>query len=202
VTEPTKIGVKLKAENCDIAYPPIFQVDARWRRGGGARRGAPAASKADEQQMQPMRRFRWFSAGPSFAPDEPLLPPSRPNVSPSPPLPLLLSPCQSGGRFDLKLSAASDDSNLAQEGVITVAMGTRYASYCANIARCGGGPGDQGEGLSCMGGGSRGWLRQLLRQHRAVGRGPLLRVGKGGEGPWGGRLGACRAGARLSAFPA
>lgn len=26
VTEPTKIGVKLRAENCDIAYPPIFQV--------------------------------------------------------------------------------------------------------------------------------------------------------------------------------
>jgi nucleosome binding factor SPN SPT16 subunit len=66
ITEPTKIGVKLKAENCDIAYPPIFQ---------------------------------------------------------------------SGGKFDLKLSAASDEANLAQEGVITVAIGTRYASYCANIAR-------------------------------------------------------------------
>ncbi|KIZ00422.1 FACT complex subunit SPT16 [Monoraphidium neglectum] len=66
VTEPTKIGVKLRAENCDIAYPPVFQ---------------------------------------------------------------------SGGRFDLKLSASSDDTNLAQEGVITVALGTRYGSYCANIAR-------------------------------------------------------------------
>ncbi|KAI8465881.1 MAG: global transcription factor [Monoraphidium minutum] len=66
VTEPTKIGVKLRAENCDIAYPPVFQ---------------------------------------------------------------------SGGRFDLKLSASSDDANLAQEGVITVALGTRYSSYCANIAR-------------------------------------------------------------------
>lgn len=46
------------------------------------------------------------------------------------------NPPQSGGRFDLKLSASSDDSNLAQEGVITVAIGTRYSSYCANIARC------------------------------------------------------------------
>lgn len=66
VTEPTKIGVKLRAENCDIAYPPVFQ---------------------------------------------------------------------SGGRFDLKLSASSDENNLAQEGIITVALGTRYASYCSNIAR-------------------------------------------------------------------
>lgn len=66
ITEPTKIGVKLRAENCDIAYPPVFQ---------------------------------------------------------------------SGGRFDLKLSAASDDGELSQEGVVLVALGTRYASYCANIAR-------------------------------------------------------------------
>jgi hypothetical protein len=29
VTEPTKIGVKLRAENCDIAYPPVFQVRPR-----------------------------------------------------------------------------------------------------------------------------------------------------------------------------
>ena len=66
VSEPTKIGVKLRAENCDIAYPPVVQ---------------------------------------------------------------------SGGRFDLKLSAASAPGDLAQEGVILVALGVRYASYCANVAR-------------------------------------------------------------------
>ena len=66
VTEPTKIGVKLKAENCDIAYPPVVQ---------------------------------------------------------------------SGGRFDLKLSATSDAEDLAQEGVILLSLGARYASYCANLAR-------------------------------------------------------------------
>lgn len=38
VSEPTKIGVKLKADNCDIAYPPVFQVGggvARLLWGGG-----------------------------------------------------------------------------------------------------------------------------------------------------------------------
>ena len=28
MTAPSKIGVKLKAENVDIAYPPIFQSGA------------------------------------------------------------------------------------------------------------------------------------------------------------------------------
>ena len=60
-----KAQIKLKAENVDIAYPPIFQ---------------------------------------------------------------------SGGNYDLKLSAASDDSIL-HAGVILVSIGTRYSSYCANVAR-------------------------------------------------------------------
>ena len=42
---------------------------------------------------------------------------------------------QSGGRFDLKLSATSDAEDLAQEGVILLSLGARYASYCANLAR-------------------------------------------------------------------
>lgn len=41
---------------------------------------------------------------------------------------------QSGGKYDLKLSAASDDSPL-HDGVILVSLGTRYSSYCASIAR-------------------------------------------------------------------
>eukprot|EP00775_Hariotina_reticulata_P011875 gene11875-12019_t len=41
---------------------------------------------------------------------------------------------QSGGHYDLKLSAACDDQNL-HDGVIIVSLGTRYQSYCANISR-------------------------------------------------------------------
>ena len=41
---------------------------------------------------------------------------------------------QSGKIFDLKPSAASDDSKL-DAGVIILQMGVRYASYCANVAR-------------------------------------------------------------------
>jgi nucleosome binding factor SPN SPT16 subunit len=41
---------------------------------------------------------------------------------------------QSGGKYDLKLSTTSDDSTL-HYGVIVVAAGARYASYCANIGR-------------------------------------------------------------------
>lgn len=37
-------------------------------------------------------------------------------------------------RYDLKVSVASDDSNL-HDGVIVVSIGTRYSSYCANISR-------------------------------------------------------------------
>ncbi|GIL93381.1 hypothetical protein Vretifemale_20793, partial [Volvox reticuliferus] len=66
ITDPQKVQVKLKAENCDIAYPPSFQ---------------------------------------------------------------------SGGSYDLKVSAISNDMPLHDDGVIVVSLGTRYASYCANISR-------------------------------------------------------------------
>lgn len=41
---------------------------------------------------------------------------------------------QSGGKYDLKVSAPSDDSPL-HDGVIVVSIGTRYSSYCANAGR-------------------------------------------------------------------
>jgi nucleosome binding factor SPN SPT16 subunit len=41
---------------------------------------------------------------------------------------------QSGGKFDLKVSAQSDDS-LLHAGVILASMGLRYKSYCSAIAR-------------------------------------------------------------------
>lgn len=41
---------------------------------------------------------------------------------------------QSGGKFDLKLSAQVDDENL-HAGVILAIMGLRYKSYCSMIAR-------------------------------------------------------------------
>lgn len=41
---------------------------------------------------------------------------------------------QSGGRYDLKPSAASDEHNL-HAGTIICALGVRYKSYCSNIAR-------------------------------------------------------------------
>lgn len=68
VLEPARIKVKLKAENVDICYPPIFQ---------------------------------------------------------------------SGGDFDLKPSASSNDENLCYDStsVILCAVGSRYNSYCSNIAR-------------------------------------------------------------------
>jgi nucleosome binding factor SPN SPT16 subunit len=68
VLEPTRAGVKLKAENVDICYPPIFQ---------------------------------------------------------------------SGGEFDLRPSAASNDELLYYDSasVIICAIGSRYNSYCSNIAR-------------------------------------------------------------------
>lgn len=68
ILEPTKVKVKLKAENVDICYPPIFQ---------------------------------------------------------------------SGGDFDLKPSASSNDQNLYYDSnsVIICAIGSRYNSYCSNIAR-------------------------------------------------------------------
>ena len=68
ITEPAKIKVKLKAENVDICYPPIFQ---------------------------------------------------------------------SGGEFDLRPSATSNDHNLFYEStsVILCAIGSRYSSYCSNVAR-------------------------------------------------------------------
>uniref|UniRef100_A0A7N0U8U9 FACT complex subunit n=1 Tax=Kalanchoe fedtschenkoi TaxID=63787 RepID=A0A7N0U8U9_KALFE len=68
ILEPSKIKVKLKAENIDICYPPIFQ---------------------------------------------------------------------SGGEFDLKPSASSNDDNLYYDptSVIICAIGSRYGSYCSNVAR-------------------------------------------------------------------
>lgn len=68
ILEPTKVKVKLKAENVDICYPPIFQ---------------------------------------------------------------------SGGNFDLKPSASSNDENLYYDSasVIICAIGSRYNSYCSNLAR-------------------------------------------------------------------
>lgn len=68
ILEPARIKVKLKAENVDICYPPIFQ---------------------------------------------------------------------SGGKFDLKPSASSNDENLYYDStsVIICAIGSRYNSYCSNVAR-------------------------------------------------------------------
>ena len=68
ILEPARIKVKLKAENVDICYPPIFQ---------------------------------------------------------------------SGGEFDLKPSASSNDENLYYDStsVIICAIGSRYNSYCSNVAR-------------------------------------------------------------------
>lgn len=68
ILEPARIKVKLKAENVDICYPPIFQ---------------------------------------------------------------------SGGDFDLKPSASSNEENLYYDStsVIICAIGSRYNSYCSNVAR-------------------------------------------------------------------
>ncbi|KAG8369038.1 hypothetical protein BUALT_Bualt15G0108800 [Buddleja alternifolia] len=68
ILEPARIKVKLKADNIDICYPPIFQ---------------------------------------------------------------------SGGVFDLKPSASSNDDNLFYDStsVIICAIGSRYSSYCSNVAR-------------------------------------------------------------------
>ncbi|KAI3448450.1 hypothetical protein Pfo_005115 [Paulownia fortunei] len=68
ILDPVKIGVKLKAENVDICYPPIFQ---------------------------------------------------------------------SGGNFDLRPNASSNDEFLYYDSssVIICAIGSRYNSYCSNIAR-------------------------------------------------------------------
>ncbi|KAI3445460.1 hypothetical protein Pfo_002125 [Paulownia fortunei] len=68
ILEPARIKVKLKADNVDICYPPIFQ---------------------------------------------------------------------SGGVFDLKPSASSNDDNLFYDStsVIVCAIGSRYNSYCSNVAR-------------------------------------------------------------------
>eukprot|EP01018_Ginkgo_biloba_P035545 Gb_23782 [translate_table: standard] len=68
ILDPSKAKVKLKAENVDICYPPVFQ---------------------------------------------------------------------SGGVFDLKPSAESNDDHLYYDaaGVIICAIGSRYNSYCSNVAR-------------------------------------------------------------------
>ena len=41
---------------------------------------------------------------------------------------------QSGGTYDLRSSAQSDDQRL-RLGVIVASMGVRYKSYCSNVAR-------------------------------------------------------------------
>ncbi|XP_042491815.1 FACT complex subunit SPT16-like [Macadamia integrifolia] len=68
ILQPAKVKVKLKAENVDICYPPIFQ---------------------------------------------------------------------SGGEYDLRPSASSNDENLYYDStsVIICAIGSRYNSYCSNLAR-------------------------------------------------------------------
>ncbi|THU73750.1 hypothetical protein C4D60_Mb04t26150 [Musa balbisiana] len=68
ILEPSRVKVKLKAENVDICYPPIFQ---------------------------------------------------------------------SGGQFDLRPSASSNDEDLYYDStsVIICAIGSRYNSYCSNVAR-------------------------------------------------------------------
>ncbi|KAM0945399.1 putative peptidase M24, PH-like domain superfamily, FACT complex subunit Spt16 [Dioscorea sansibarensis] len=68
ILDPSKVKVKLKAENVDICYPPIFQ---------------------------------------------------------------------SGGEFDLRPSASSNDDYLYYDStsVILCAIGSRYNSYCSNVAR-------------------------------------------------------------------
>ncbi|KVH89908.1 FACT complex subunit SPT16 isoform X1 [Cynara cardunculus var. scolymus] len=68
ILEPARIKVKLKADNVDICYPPIFQ---------------------------------------------------------------------SGGNFDIRPSATSNDDHLYYDSasVIICALGSRYNSYCANVAR-------------------------------------------------------------------
>ncbi|CAL9087719.1 unnamed protein product [Musa textilis] len=68
ILEPSRVKLKLKAENVDICYPPIFQ---------------------------------------------------------------------SGGQFDLRPSASSNDEDLYYDStsVIICAIGSRYNSYCSNVAR-------------------------------------------------------------------
>jgi nucleosome binding factor SPN SPT16 subunit len=41
---------------------------------------------------------------------------------------------QSGGKYDLKVSAESNQDNL-KAGVILASMGIKYKDYCSNIAR-------------------------------------------------------------------
>ncbi|KAH3684665.1 hypothetical protein WICPIJ_004352 [Wickerhamomyces pijperi] len=42
---------------------------------------------------------------------------------------------QSGGAFDLRPSATSNDNNLHDTGVVIASLGMRYKSYCSNIGR-------------------------------------------------------------------
>lgn len=42
---------------------------------------------------------------------------------------------QSGGDYDLRTSAASDDQRLRDRGIILASLGIRYKSYCANVGR-------------------------------------------------------------------
>ncbi|KAH3679669.1 hypothetical protein WICMUC_000809 [Wickerhamomyces mucosus] len=42
---------------------------------------------------------------------------------------------QSGGKYDLKPSAVSNNENLHDNGVVIASLGIRYKSYCSNIGR-------------------------------------------------------------------
>ena len=49
-----------------------------------------------------------------------------------------LEPCyspiiQSGGAYNLKPSAYSNNANLASGGTITLSLGARFKSYCSNV---------------------------------------------------------------------
>lgn len=78
---------------------------------------------------------------PLVAPSPAPHPPHPPNRTPRLTPPALAAAArleldrQSGGAFDLRVSAAPDDSPLHDSGCIIIALGTRYSSYCANIAR-------------------------------------------------------------------
>jgi nucleosome binding factor SPN SPT16 subunit len=56
------------------------------------------------------------------------------NVPPEDVQPCYFPIIQSGGKYDLKISATSTSDTLTQD-IITVSLGARYKMYCSNIAR-------------------------------------------------------------------
>eukprot|EP00955_Chlamydomonas_euryale_P086243 364199-Chlamydomonas_euryale.AAC.5 len=112
IVDPSKVNVKLRADNVDIAYPPIFQSGGNydlkaWLYAFWCR--TPAAGG--------YRRFGQLAT---------VMPPFMKVCCPDK---LLVR-----AAMVEQVSAFSDDSNL-HDGVILVSIGTRYASYCANISR-------------------------------------------------------------------